>query len=108
MAARHRERHDQEVVAVGAEEQHRRWGRVGALGTPEGPVAVAHAKRFSPDAALRAAITASELLGAYGWHDDHDPARLISLAKMLQVVDGTAEIQRIVIARELVRRVDGA
>jgi alkylation response protein AidB-like acyl-CoA dehydrogenase len=79
-----------------------------ALGTPEGPVAVAHAKRFSPDAALRAAITASELLGAYGWLDDHDPARLISLAKMLQVVDGTAEIQRIVIARELVRRVDGA
>ena len=47
-------------------------------------------------------------LGAYGWLDDHDPARLISLAKMLQVVDGTAEIQRIVIARELVRRVDGA
>ena len=31
-------------------------------------------------------------------------ARLISLAKMLQVVDGTAEIQRIVIARDLVRR----
>ena len=74
------------------------------LGTPEGPVAVAHAKRFSPDAALRAAITASELLGAYGWLDEHDPARLISLAKMLQVVDGTAEIQRIVIARDLVRR----
>lgn len=77
-----------------------------ALGTPDGPVAVAHAKRFSPDAALRAAVTASELLGAYGWLDDHAPARLISLAKMLQVVDGTTEIQRIVIARDLARRAD--
>jgi alkylation response protein AidB-like acyl-CoA dehydrogenase len=78
-----------------------------ALGSPEGPVAVAHAKRFCPDAALHAAITASELLGAYGWLDHHRPARLISLAKMLQVVDGTSEIQRIVIARDLVRRTVG-
>ena len=78
-----------------------------ALGSAEGPVAVAHAKRFCPDAALRAAITASELLGAYGWLDEHRPARLISLAKMLQVVDGTSEIQRIVIARDLARRVAG-
>jgi alkylation response protein AidB-like acyl-CoA dehydrogenase len=74
------------------------------LGSPPGRVAVAHAKRFAPDAALRAAVTASELLGAYGWLHDHRPARFIALAKMLQVVDGTAEIQRVVIARELDRR----
>ena len=74
------------------------------LGSPPGRVAVAHAKRFAPDAALRAAVTASELLGAYGWLHDHRPARFIALAKMLQVVDGTAEIQRVVIARKLDRR----
>ena len=78
-----------------------------ALGTPEGPVAVAHAKRFGPDAALRAAITWSETLGAYGWLHDHPLARFIALAKMLQVVDGTAEIQRLVIARDLARRGGG-
>ena len=74
------------------------------LGTPEGPVAVAHAKRFCPDAALRAAIACSETLGAYGWLLDHPLARMIALAKMLQVVDGTAEIQRVVIGRGLVSR----
>ncbi len=76
------------------------------LGTPEGPVAVAHAKRFGPDAALRAAILASEVLGAYGWLHDYPLARFIALAKMLQVVDGTAEIQRVVIARDLVKRAE--
>jgi alkylation response protein AidB-like acyl-CoA dehydrogenase len=73
------------------------------LGTPAGPTAVAHAKRFCPDAALRAAIACSEALGAYGWLDDTPLPRFISLAKMLQVVDGTAEIQRLVIGRELER-----
>jgi alkylation response protein AidB-like acyl-CoA dehydrogenase len=71
------------------------------LGTRDGPVAVAHAKRFCPDAALRAAIACSEALGAYGWLLDHPLARMIALAKMLQVVDGTAEIQRVVIGRSL-------
>jgi alkylation response protein AidB-like acyl-CoA dehydrogenase len=74
------------------------------LGTPDGSVAVAHAKRFCPDAALRAAITASEVLGAYGWLEENRLARMVAEAKMLAVVDGTAEIQRIVIARDLARR----
>jgi alkylation response protein AidB-like acyl-CoA dehydrogenase len=73
------------------------------LGSPDGAVAVAHAKRFGPDVALHAAITCSEVLGAYGWLNDYPLARFIALAKMLQVVDGTAEIQRVVIARELAR-----
>ncbi len=79
----------------------------GLLGTPAGTVATAHAKRFCPDAALRAAIACSEALGAYGWLDDTPLPRLISLAKMLQVVDGTAEIQRLVIGRDLARRAEG-
>lgn len=74
------------------------------LGSPEGSVAVAHAKRFCPDAALRTAIVASEVLGAYGWLEDHPFNRAVALAKMLQVVDGTTEIQRVVIARDLVNR----
>lgn len=73
------------------------------LGKDGGSVAVAHAKRFGPDAALRAAIQCSETLGAYGWLHDYPLARFMALAKMLQVVDGSAEIQRIVIARDLMR-----
>jgi alkylation response protein AidB-like acyl-CoA dehydrogenase len=83
---------------------YRRAARL--LGGPEGPVAVAHAKRFAPDAALRAALACSEALGAYGWLEDYPLARFIAYAKMLQVVDGTAEIQRVVIGRSLVRRAE--
>jgi alkylation response protein AidB-like acyl-CoA dehydrogenase len=73
------------------------------LGTREGTTATAHAKRFCPDAALRAAIACSEALGAYGWLADTPLPRFQSYAKMLQVVDGTAEIQRLVLGRELAR-----
>ncbi len=82
------------------------WQAAEQLGTPEGSVAVAHAKRFCPDAALRAAVLASQVLGAYGWLEEHPLARFIELAKMLQTVDGTTEIQRVVIARDLLRRAE--
>jgi alkylation response protein AidB-like acyl-CoA dehydrogenase len=78
----------------------------GLLGTPEGSVAAAHAKRFCPDAALRAAVACSETLGAYGWLNDTPLPRFIALAKMLAIVDGTTEIQRVVIARHLRKRAE--
>ena len=75
-----------------------------ALDEGRGTVLAAHAKRFCPDAALRAAIACSEVLGAYGLLHEYPLARFLAHAKMLQVVDGTTEVQRIVIARELARR----
>lgn len=74
------------------------------LGTPAGTVAAAHAKRFCPDLALHGALECSEVLGAYGWLLDTPLPRLIANARMLQSVDGTAEIQKVVIARALDRR----
>jgi alkylation response protein AidB-like acyl-CoA dehydrogenase len=74
------------------------------LGTPAGPVAVAHAKRFCADAAVRAAITCGQAMGAAGWLLDHAPARILPVARMLTMVDGTSEIQRVVIGRDLLRR----
>jgi alkylation response protein AidB-like acyl-CoA dehydrogenase len=92
-------------VATELEASRLLYGRAAAeLGGDAGRVAVAHAKRFCPDAALRAAIACSEVLGAYGWLHEHPLARFVAEAKMLQVVDGTAEIQRVVIARDLERR----
>ena len=76
------------------------------LGTPEGSVAAAHAKRYCPDAAVRGAVTCSEVLGAYGWLEDYPLMRFLALAKMLQVVDGSTEIQRVVIARDLAKRAE--
>jgi len=75
-----------------------------ALDEGNGSVLAAHAKRFCPDAALRAAIACSEVLGAYGLLHEYPLARFLAHAKMLQVVDGTTEVQRIVIARDLARR----
>ncbi|HUZ84348.1 MAG TPA: acyl-CoA dehydrogenase family protein [Gaiellales bacterium] len=91
-------------VATELEASRLLYGRAAdMLGTPAGTVACAHAKRHAADAALRAAAACGEVLGAYGWLDDHRLARFLTLAKMLQVVDGTAEIQRLVIARSLDR-----
>jgi alkylation response protein AidB-like acyl-CoA dehydrogenase len=68
-------------------------------------VAAAHAKRFNPDMALQAAIECAEALGSYGWlTSSSDLPRRVGLARMLQTVDGTREIQRVVIARDLMRR----
>lgn len=75
-----------------------------ALTAGDGRVPVAHAKRFAPDAALRGAIACSEVHGAYGWLHDHPIARMMAVAKMLTVVDGSAQIQKIVIARDLAKR----
>jgi alkylation response protein AidB-like acyl-CoA dehydrogenase len=75
-----------------------------ALDEAAAPSWLAHAKRFCPDAALRAAIACSEVLGAYGLLHEYPLARFLAHAKMLQVVDGSTEVQRIVIARDLARR----
>ncbi len=71
------------------------------LGTPEGTLAAAHAKRFVPDAAQRAAATCIQVLGGYGLLKDYGLERLYRIAAVMKLVDGTTEIQRMVIARSL-------
>ncbi len=75
-----------------------------ALGTPEGPVMAAHAKRFVPDAALKAATTCTQVLGGAGLLGPYGLDRLTLLAQMLRIVDGTTEISRVVIGRALEKR----
>jgi hypothetical protein len=76
------------------------------LGTPEGTLAAAHAKRFVPDAAQRAAATSMQVLGAYGLLKPYAVERLYRIAPVMKIVDGTTEIQRVVIARELQKRAE--
>ncbi len=75
-----------------------------ALGTPEGPVMAAHAKRFVPDAAVEAANTCTQVLGGMGLLAPYGLDRLSRLAQMLRIVDGTTEISRVVIGRALRKR----
>ncbi|PLS21288.1 acyl-CoA dehydrogenase family protein [Neptunicoccus cionae] len=75
-----------------------------ALGTDDGPLMAAHAKRFVPDAALKAANTCSQVLGGMGLLQPYGLDRLSRLAQMLRIVDGTTEISRLVIGRALQKR----
>jgi len=75
-----------------------------ALGTPEGPLMAAHAKRFVPDAAVKAALVCTQAMGGMGLVTSYGMDRLSRLAQMLRIVDGTTEISRVVIGRALQKR----
>lgn len=62
-----------------------------------------YAKAFAADAAMRAAIEAVQILGGAGTTRDHPVERWLRDAKVLQIVEGTSEIQRQIIATYLAR-----
>jgi alkylation response protein AidB-like acyl-CoA dehydrogenase len=68
-----------------------------------GPQA-AMAKLLASDTAMRVTIDAVQVLGGYGYVEDFPAERYLREAKALQIVEGTNQIQRLVIARSLVRR----
>lgn len=61
----------------------------------------AMAKLFCTDAAMRVTTDAVQVLGGYGYTLDFPVERLMREAKVLQIVEGTNQIQRMVIARHL-------
>ncbi|MFG2828130.1 acyl-CoA dehydrogenase family protein [Streptomyces sp. NPDC048434] len=61
----------------------------------------AMAKLFCTDAAMRVTTDAVQLLGGYGYTLDFPAERYMREAKVLQIVEGTNQIQRMVIARHL-------
>ncbi|MFH8790272.1 acyl-CoA dehydrogenase family protein [Streptomyces roseoverticillatus] len=61
----------------------------------------AMAKLFCTDAAMRVTVDAVQLLGGYGYTADFPAERYMREAKVLQIVEGTNQIQRMVIARHL-------
>jgi alkylation response protein AidB-like acyl-CoA dehydrogenase len=71
-------------------------------GLPYGTQA-AMAKLFASDAAMRVTTDAVQVLGGYGYVEDFPAARLMREAKVLQIVEGTNQIQRVVIGRSLTR-----
>jgi acyl-CoA dehydrogenase len=71
----------------------------GAAGTLES----SHAKRFAADAAMRITTDAVQIYGGYGFIKDYPVEKLFRDAKIMQLYEGTSQIQRLVIARELLR-----
>ena len=63
----------------------------------------AQAKLFATDMAMRVTTDAVQILGGYGYVADHPVERYMREAKVLQIVEGTNQIQRMVIARHLAR-----
>ncbi|MFG3476135.1 acyl-CoA dehydrogenase family protein [Streptomyces sp. NPDC047980] len=61
----------------------------------------AMAKLFCTDTAMQVATDAVQILGGYGYTADFPVERLMREAKVLQIVEGTNQIQRMVIARHL-------
>jgi acyl-CoA dehydrogenase len=61
------------------------------------------AKRFAADAAMSVTTDAVQIFGGYGYTKDYPVEKLMRDAKLLQIYEGTSQIQRIVIARELLK-----
>jgi acyl-CoA dehydrogenase len=62
-----------------------------------------HAKRFAADMAMRATTDAVQIFGGYGYTTDYPVEKLMRDAKLIQIYEGTSQVQRLVIARELLR-----
>ena len=67
-----------------------------------------HAKRFAADTAMKVATDAVQVYGGYGFIKEYPVEKLFRDAKIMQLYEGTSQIQRLVIAREtlLPRRVE--
>jgi alkylation response protein AidB-like acyl-CoA dehydrogenase len=59
------------------------------------------AKLMAGDVAMRTTVEAVQILGGYGYNKDHPVERWMRDAKIYQIWEGTAEIQRLVIARAI-------
>jgi len=64
----------------------------------------AMAKAYASDVAMRATVEAVQIYGGYGYMKDYPIEKLMRDAKLLQIYEGTNEIQRLVISRELMSK----
>jgi len=62
------------------------------------------AKAFAADLAMRVTTDAVQIFGGYGYMKDYPVEKLMRDAKLLQIYEGTSQIQRLVIAKEIMMR----
>lgn len=61
----------------------------------------AHAKRFAADMAMKVAVDAVQVFGGNGFNKEYPVEKLMRDAKIFQIYEGTSQIQRLIIAREM-------
>lgn len=64
----------------------------------------AFAKRFAADTAMKVTVDAVQILGGYGYSNEYPVAKLMRDAKIFQIYEGTSQIQRLIIAKEIFLR----
>jgi acyl-CoA dehydrogenase len=62
------------------------------------------AKGFAADAAMESATNAVQVYGGYGYSREFPVEKLMRDAKIYQIYEGTSQIQRLIIAKELFLR----
>lgn len=67
------------------------------------PIVASYAKAFAADKAMEAATEAVQVFGGYGYIREYPVEKLMRDAKIFQIYEGTSEIQRNIIVRELFR-----
>lgn len=60
-----------------------------------------HAKRFAADTCMQTTTDAVQIFGGYGYTSEYPVEKLMRDAKIFQIYEGTSQIQRLVIAKEL-------
>jgi acyl-CoA dehydrogenase len=63
-----------------------------------------YAKLFSADACMKITTDAVQIFGGYGYMNEYPVEKLMRDAKLLQIYEGTSQIQRMVIARDLLKQ----
>jgi alkylation response protein AidB-like acyl-CoA dehydrogenase len=71
--------------------------------TPDATKFCAMAKRFVTDTAFKVADQALQLHGGYGYLADYEVERIVRDLRVHRILEGTNEIMRVIIARELLR-----
>lgn len=78
--------------AAWTKDQHMPYGKAAAM-----------AKLYSSEVAMKHTIEAVQIHGGYGYVREYHVERLMRDAKITQIYEGTSEIQRLVIAREILK-----
>ena len=65
------------------------------------PIVSSCAKAFGADAAMQTATDAVQVFGGYGYVKEYPVEKLMRDAKILQIYEGTSQIQRLVIAKNI-------
>ena len=63
----------------------------------------AHAKRFAADTAMEVSTDAVQIFGGYGYSEEYPVARLMRGAKVMQIYEGSSQVQKMIIGREITR-----